>query len=78
MVNEPGTTRAQWDARIAKWDYGIDVAKATEADLANYTETKVYKYLFDKRNDDNLWECYQADFKNFTKDTFGKLLTHIT
>jgi hypothetical protein len=78
MVNEPSSGRALWEARIAKWDYGIEVDAATTEDLTNYMQTKIYSYQYDKRNDDNLWECFKDDFKNFTIDTFKQVPLRIT
>ncbi len=55
----------QWETRINKWERGIDPKKATNAELQEYIQTKVYQYTLDKMSDDNLWDLFQDNFKDF-------------
>jgi hypothetical protein len=59
-----------WKALIKKHKDGIDVTNATEEDLQEYVKTKLYQYSLDRITDDNLWECFKEDFKDFNKTTF--------
>jgi hypothetical protein len=50
---------------IEKWEDGIDPATATKAELQEYVTTKMYQYTLHKKSDNNLWDLFQDDFKNF-------------
>jgi hypothetical protein len=50
---------------IEKWEDGIDPVTATKAELQEYVTTKMYQYTLYKKSDDNLWDLFQDDFKNF-------------
>ena len=60
-----------WKAKIKKWRRGIDAENATVDDLEDYIQTKVYQYYLDRMGDDNLWDLFKDDFKNFTTTTFS-------
>ena len=62
----------EWKARLKKWEAGPgDMAKITGDEVLDYMNTKIYEYGLFKSTDDNLWEAFKEDFKNFTTDTFG-------
>jgi hypothetical protein len=43
-----------WEARIKKWDWGIDLGIITKEDLKEYLDTKLYQYIEDRSTDHNL------------------------
>jgi hypothetical protein len=51
---------------VRKWRPGIVVAKATDEDLTEFVNTKLYLYCLYEMVDDNLWELFRHDFKDFT------------
>lgn len=61
-----------WGAKVLKWKYGIDVTTATDEDILDYMQTKLYDYMSDGVSDDDLWELFQDDFKDFTVDMFTR------
>jgi len=44
-----------WKERIARYGYGIDIATASEEDLEEYMETKIYEYIYKNFTDYILW-----------------------
>jgi hypothetical protein len=61
---------------IEKWEDGIDPATATKAELQEYVTTKMYQYILYKKSDDNLWDLFQDDFKNFDNTAYS-LISHM-
>jgi hypothetical protein len=61
-----------WGAKVLKWKYGIDVTTATDKDILDYMQTKLYDYMSNRVSDDDLWELFQDDFKDFTTDMFTR------
>jgi hypothetical protein len=43
-----------WNKEIHKWQYSIDVAKATQEDLNMYTQAKTHEYKLYSKVDSNL------------------------
>jgi len=48
----------KWKERIARHGYGIDIAIASEEDLEEYVETKIYKYIYENFTDYILWSLF--------------------
>ena len=63
----------EWNTKIRKWGRGINLDDATEDELLEYVQTKLYQYALDKTSDENLWDLFQDDFKDFTVAVFGRL-----
>ncbi len=55
-----------WEQKIKKWGRGIKLEDTTDDDLQDYLDTKIYQDELDKTSDDNLWDPFRDDFKNFT------------
>ena len=62
-----------WEARLKKWEDGINVATATKEDLAEYLDTKMHQYSVEKFADDLLWTALQEEFKGFTLEHINKI-----
>jgi hypothetical protein len=62
----------QWKARI-KWRSGIDTATSTKEQLSEYLNTKLFQAAVHETVDDNLWDLFKHDFKNFSRTTFNRL-----
>jgi hypothetical protein len=62
----------QWKARI-KWRSGINTATSTKDDLSEYLNTKLFQATVHEIVDDNLWDLFKHDFKNFSRTTFNYL-----
>ena len=54
---------ATLEALRDKWDYGIDIQKATDKELNKYVKAKAIIYEKEKICDMVLWEVYKTDFK---------------
>src|SRR5271170_1233488 len=63
----------KWKERIARHGYGIDVATASEEDLEEYMETKIYEYTYENFTDYTLWSLFQEEFEGFTIEDFRKI-----
>ena len=62
-----------WRARIKRWEDGVKLGTATKEDLQEYLSTKLYQYTLNKTTDDNLWDLFKDDFKDFDTATFNRL-----
>jgi hypothetical protein len=62
----------QWKARI-KWRSGIDIATSTKEQLSEYLNTKLFQATIHEIVDDNLWDLFKHDFKNFNRTAFNRL-----
>jgi len=60
----------KWSKRITKWKNGIDLNKSTKDDITEYIQTKLYYYVVDRVQDDDLWELFQIDFSHFDAELF--------
>jgi hypothetical protein len=63
----------EWKERIARHGYGIDVATASEEDLEEYVETKIYEYTYENFTDHTLRLLFQEEFEGFTIEDFRKI-----
>ena len=63
----------KWSTEIARWDYGINTEKATTEELNRYCRTKTKDYQLRGHKDECLWDIFQDDFKDFTKEHFSQL-----
>jgi hypothetical protein len=63
-----------WEARIRKYDDDFNVGTATKDELVEFIQTKMYLYEQDKVTDDNLWDGFRIDFKDFTPQIMGSIL----
>jgi hypothetical protein len=64
----------EWKARIQKWRQPLEVVLATtKDDLSEYLDTKLYQYALYDLGDDNLWDVFKYNFKNFSRTTFNRL-----
>jgi len=63
-----------WKARIKKYDDDFNAGVATEDELVEFIQTKVYLYEQYKVTDDNLWDGFRIDFKDFTPQIMGSIL----
>jgi len=63
----------KWKERIARHGYGINIATASEEDLEEYIEMKIYKYTYKNFMDYTLWSLFQEEFKGFTIKDFRKI-----
>ena len=59
--------------RIAEYSYGINIVTALKKDLKEYTETKIYKYIYRNFTDYILWLLFQEEFKGFIIKDFKKI-----
>jgi hypothetical protein len=55
-----------------KWEDGIDTNNATKVDLREYLNTKLYQYTLYRISDENLWDLFKDDFKDFNSAIFGQ------
>jgi hypothetical protein len=55
----------EWKEKIKKWENGINPATAIKEDLQEYLDTKLYQYSIDRTTNDNLWDLFKDNFKNF-------------
>jgi len=64
--------RAQVEAGQEKWGKGIDVQsnKTTTTDIDDFIKFKTLEYKDADLKDDDLWEVYKDDFKDFTTEIF--------
>jgi hypothetical protein len=57
-----------------KWRHGINLDAATAHEISEFLDTKLFQYVLYKIVDDNLWELFRHDFKDFTcRGDFNKL-----
>jgi hypothetical protein len=61
-----------WKARMAKWEGGIPTETASKDDFKEYLDTKLYQYTENRSTDDNLWDLFRDDFRDFTIATFKR------
>ena len=54
-----------WKGQIKKWQEGIKLETATKEDIQEYINTMIYQYTADRITDDNLWDGFRYDFKDF-------------
>jgi hypothetical protein len=68
-IEEEKVTQGDYD----KYRDGIDLATATPDEI--YTYIKVRRHIWIKYGmcDRNLWECFQEDYAQFSKEDFGKV-----
>jgi hypothetical protein len=59
-----------WSQKVIKWEWGIDMDKATKGDIREYIQAKMYFYVEDKVGDSDLWDLFREDFKDFNEDIF--------
>jgi len=64
---------SKWKERIARYSYGINIATASEEDLEEYIETKIYKYTYKNFMDYTLRSLFQEEFEGFTIKDFRKI-----
>jgi hypothetical protein len=62
-----------WNKKIAKHSDGINAAKATKEELAEYVATKIYVHVLEEFTDYTLWTVVQEEFEGFTIDDFKKM-----
>jgi hypothetical protein len=63
----------EWEARIRKWEDGIDVSKVSREDLHDYCKARMYYYTLKRQSDENLWDLFQEDFRDFDITVFGRM-----
>ena len=51
--------------KIKKWENGINPVTTTKEDLQEYLDTKLYQYSIDRTTNNNLWDLFKDNFKNF-------------
>ena len=56
-----------------KWQFGIDLAKATDDEVNEYTRVKTLLYDQDDFTDFDLWELFKDDFKDFDESQFQRV-----
>jgi hypothetical protein len=61
-----------WDAKMEKWEDGIQKDTASKADFKDYLNTKLYQYTANSSTDNNLWDLFRDDFKGFTTADFKR------
>ena len=66
-------SQEDWDERIQKHGNGIDVDKATQAELEDYIATKIHVHIAEDFTDFTLWDCAREELQGFTVDIFKKL-----
>ena len=59
------TRDINWDERVKKWAWGIDLESTSKQDIVEDVATKTYYYIQRRFSDSGLWEVYQDDFKDF-------------
>ena len=64
--------KTQVEAGQKKWGRGIDVQsdEITTTDIDDFIKFKTLEYETVDFRDDELWEAYKDDFKDFTTETF--------
>jgi hypothetical protein len=62
----------QWKARI-KWRSGINIATSTKKQLSKYLNTKLFQATVYEIVNNNLWDLFKHNFKNFSQTTFNRL-----
>ena len=72
-MEDSATQTEDWKAQMKKWDQPLEVTlTTTKDDLSEYLDTKLYQYVLYETSDDNLWDLFKDDFKNFTRATFNR------
>jgi hypothetical protein len=57
-----------------KWRHGINLDAAIAHEISEFLDTKLFQYVLYKIVNDNLWELFRHDFKDFTcRGDFNKL-----
>ena len=59
-----------WKAEAKRWRYGINTQTATDEDLTDFIQFKLWEYNEFKTMDNRLWSFFQNDFKVFSVNTF--------
>jgi hypothetical protein len=59
------------EVRTRKWENGINISKATKEDLHDYCKARMHCYIINRQSDENLWDLFQEDFKDFDTTAFG-------
>jgi hypothetical protein len=62
-----------WTVQGNQWKNGIDLATATNQDLEDFTQYKLWEYERDNLVDTQLWTDFADDFETFTIDIFLKI-----
>ena len=60
---------------MAKWEDRTPIETASKDDFKEYLDTKLYQYTENLSIDDNLWDLFCDDFKDFTTTTFKRAYT---
>jgi hypothetical protein len=61
------------EVRIRKWENGINISQATKEDLHDYCKARIHYYTINRQSDENLWDLFQEDFKDFDTTAFGQI-----
>ena len=56
-----------------KWKSGINTAISTKDDLSEYLNTKLFQATVNEIVNNNLWDLFKYDFKNFSRIIFNRL-----
>ena len=59
-----------WKAEAKRWRHGINTQTATDEDLTDFIQFKLWEYNEFKTMDNRLWSFFQNDFKVFSVNTF--------
>ena len=59
--------------RSRKWYWGINLIIVKDIDFEEYVLMKIYDYNTGKMIDNNLWNLYKNDFKNFALEYFEQI-----
>ena len=68
-------TPTDWKAEAKRWRHGIDTQTATDEDLTDFIQFKLWEYNKHEAMDDGLWSVFQDDFEAFSVDMFSKVHT---
>ena len=61
-----GPSGPEWQAKVNKWEHGIDTIDTSNEDLLEYIQVKTYLYRTEEAIDQDLWDLYQEEFESFT------------
>jgi hypothetical protein len=59
------------EVRIRKWENGINISQVIKEDLHDYYKARIHYYIINRQSNENLWDLFQEDFKDFNTTAFS-------
>jgi hypothetical protein len=65
------STPKNWSEEAERWKNRIDIQTATDNNVTDYIQFKIWEYNNDNSVDSALWDFFQEDFEKFVMDIFS-------